>query len=266
MKPSALNHLLDIMRQLRDPKTGCPWDQQQTCQSIAPYTLEEIYEILDAIARGDWMDLKDELGDLLFHIVFYCQMASEQGQFCFDDVAEGVCEKLIRRHPHVFDALETPDMAELSARWEAMKTQERVAKGKGTSILDDVSAHQPAMMQAMKIQKRCARVGFDWTTLAPVVAKVHEEIDEVMAEALMADVDQARIDDEMGDLLFAVINLSRHLGTDPEMALRQANQKFERRFRQVEQNVIESGQTLQAASLEEMEAHWQLVKQQEKML
>ncbi|AJI94855.1 MazG family protein [Yersinia ruckeri] len=264
----ALQRLLDIMRTLRDPENGCPWDRKQTFDTIAPYTLEETYEVLDAIQRKDFDDLRDELGDLLFQIVFYAQMGQEQGQFAFDDICHAVSDKLERRHPHVFPpagqsmAESVPDSAEIIAGWEQRKVGERAEKAL-YSALDDIPNALPALMKAHKIQKRCAAVGFDWNTLGPVLDKVYEEIDEVMFEAKQAVVDEEKLGEEIGDLLFATVNLSRHLGHKAENALQAANRKFERRFRKVEQIVTASGRTMETASLAEMEAAWQQVKKQE---
>ncbi|MBW7981948.1 nucleoside triphosphate pyrophosphohydrolase [Enterobacillus tribolii] len=257
-----MQRLLTIMQTLRDPERGCPWDVKQTFATIAPYTLEETYEVLDAIAREDFGDLRDELGDLLFQVVFYAQMAQEQGRFTFDDICNAISDKLERRHPHVF-AAEHHETAEASlARWEQRKAEERAEKSMH-SALDDIPAALPALMRAYKIQKRCAAVGFDWDTLGPVLGKVYEEIDEVMDEARQAVVDEEKLGEEIGDLLFATVNLSRHLGHKAENALQAANRKFERRFRAVEEAVRASGKTLEESSLEEMEAFWQQVKKSE---
>ncbi|AAM84399.1 nucleoside triphosphate pyrophosphohydrolase [Yersinia pestis] len=264
----ALQRLLDIMRALRDPEQGCPWDRKQTFDTIAPYTLEETYEVLDAIARKDFDDLRDELGDLLFQVVFYAQMGQEQGLFTFDDVCHAISDKLERRHPHVFsDTSQNVTQAAVNreaalAGWESRKAEERAEKAL-YSALDDIPDALPALMKAHKIQKRCASVGFDWNTLGPVLDKVYEEIDEVMFEARQAVVDEDKLGEEIGDLLFATVNLSRHLGHKAENALQAANRKFERRFRQVEQIVTASGQTMESATLDEMEAAWQQVKKQE---
>ncbi len=264
----ALQRLLDIMRALRDPEQGCPWDRKQTFDTIAPYTLEETYEVLDAIARKDFDDLRDELGDLLFQVVFYAQMGQEQGLFTFDDVCHAISDKLERHHPHVFsDTSQNVTQAAVNreaalAGWESRKAEERAEKAL-YSALDDIPDALPALMKAHKIQKRCASVGFDWNTLGPVLDKVYEEIDEVMFEARQAVVDEDKLGEEIGDLLFATVNLSRHLGHKAENALQAANRKFERRFRQVEQIVTASGQTMESATLDEMEAAWQQVKKQE---
>ncbi|MGL4771278.1 MAG: nucleoside triphosphate pyrophosphohydrolase [Plesiomonas shigelloides] len=284
----SLSRLLSIMQRLRDPQAGCPWDKQQTFASIAPYTLEETYEVIDAIAREDYTELKSELGDLLYQVVFYAQMASEQGLFDFHDICAAISDKLERRHPHVFacqdhqdqanqaqenhdseavvpaDSLTTEAIAPetVSERWETIKQQERAAKAQ-TSVLDDIPKAQPALMRAYKMQKRCATVGFDWDTLGPVVEKVHEEIDEVLAEACQVTKNEVKLVEEIGDLLFATVNLSRHLGHRPELALQQACDKFERRFRQIEQAVAARGALMSETSLEEMEALWQEIKRRE---
>lgn len=262
MTSSPMQRLLTIMQTLRDPERGCPWDQKQTFATIAPYTLEETYEVLDAIQREDFSDLREELGDLLFQVVFYAQMGQEQGLFNFDDVCNAISDKLERRHPHVF-AAEHSESAEASlARWEQRKAQERTEKDLSSSM-DDIPNALPALMKAYKIQKRCAAVGFDWDTLGPVLGKVYEEIDEVMDEAQQAVVDEEKLGEEIGDLLFATVNLSRHLGHKAENALQAANRKFERRFRAVEDAVRASGKTMEEATLDEMEAHWQQVKKAE---
>ncbi|WP_332707395.1 nucleoside triphosphate pyrophosphohydrolase [Plesiomonas shigelloides] len=284
----SLSRLLSIMQRLRDPQAGCPWDKQQTFASIAPYTLEETYEVIDAIAREDYTELKSELGDLLYQVVFYAQMASEQGLFDFHDICAAISDKLERRHPHVFagqdhqdqdnqaqenhdseavvpaESLTTEAIAPetVSERWETIKQQERAAKAQ-TSVLDDIPKAQPALMRAYKMQKRCATVGFDWDTLGPVVEKVHEEIDEVLAEACQVTKNEVKLAEEIGDLLFATVNLSRHLGHRPELALQQACDKFERRFRQIEQAVAARGALMSETSLEEMEALWQEIKRHE---
>ncbi|MBS0974042.1 nucleoside triphosphate pyrophosphohydrolase [Serratia rubidaea] len=259
---TPLQRLLNIMKTLRDPQAGCPWDRKQTFATIAPYTLEETYEVLDAIERQDYADLRDELGDLLFQVVFYAQMGQEQGLFNFDDVCSAISDKLERRHPHIFGDADAADNATIAARWEQLKAGERAEKALH-SALDDIPNALPALMKAHKIQKRCAAVGFDWHTLGPVLDKVHEEIDEVMHEAQQAVVDQQKLEEEIGDLLFATVNLSRHLGHKAENALQVANRKFERRFRQVESIIARQGLTMSDATLEQMEEAWQQVKQLE---
>ncbi|MFD1801988.1 nucleoside triphosphate pyrophosphohydrolase [Mixta tenebrionis] len=260
---TALDRLLAIMQTLRDPQHGCPWDRQQTYATIAPYTLEETYEVLDAIQREDYEDLRAELGDLLFQVVFYAQLAQEEGRFSFEDICRGIADKLERRHPHIFADAQVAGSEEALRNWEQIKQQER-AKKEQHSALDDIPQALPALMRAQKIQKRCHNVGFDWTSLGPVVDKVHEEIDEVMHEAQQAVVDEAKLEEEVGDLLFATVNLARHLGTKAETALQKANVKFERRFRQVEQIIAAQGMVMSEASLDQMEAAWQQVKAGEK--
>lgn len=260
---NAIERLLGIMKTLRDPQHGCPWDREQTFATIAPYTLEETYEVLDAIQREDFDDLRGELGDLLFQVVFYAQMASEQERFNFEDICVAISDKLERRHPHIFGDATAETSSDVLKNWEAIKTAERADKTQH-SALDDIPKALPALMRAHKIQKRCHNVGFDWTTLGPVVAKVHEEIDEVMHEAQQSVVDGEKLEEEIGDLLFATVNLSRHLGSKAETALQKANDKFERRFREVEAIINAQGLSMPGATLEQMEAAWQQVKQGEK--
>ncbi len=259
---TQIDRLLGIMQRLRDPATGCPWDKEQTYATIAPYTLEETYEVLDAISREDFDDLRGELGDLLFQVVFYAQMAQEEGRFDFNDICAAISDKLERRHPHIFGDAQAENSTEVLARWEQIKSEERAEKSQH-SALDDIPQSLPALMRAHKIQKRCSTVGFDWTTIGPVLDKVYEEIDEVMDEAKQAVVDQARVEEEVGDLLFATVNLSRHLGVKAEVALQKANLKFERRFREVERLVAERGLEMTGVDLETMENIWQQVKRQE---
>ena len=262
--------LLKIMAKLRDPDMGCPWDLEQTFASIVPFTIEEAYEVADTIERMAQDDtaiaeLPSELGDLLFQVVFYCQLGQEQGLFDFATVVERISHKLVRRHPHVFgERLDTElNTQALKENWEAMKADERQARAQ-VSVLDDIPKALPALSRSVKIQKRVARVGFDWAELAPVVAKIHEEIEEVLEEVNAADVNDANVKDEMGDLLFAVVNLARHLGVEPEQALRQANDKFERRFRGVERLANASGSAMEEHTLDELDAYWDEVKRQHK--
>ncbi|MEC7676578.1 MAG: nucleoside triphosphate pyrophosphohydrolase [Pseudomonadota bacterium] len=264
---AALLNLLTLMAQLRDPDTGCPWDVQQDFASIAPYTIEEAYEVADAIARGDIADLRDELGDLLLQVVFHARIAEEAGHFDFTAVAAAISDKLVRRHPHVFGDQGKFSAATQSASWESLKAAERAAnaaaKGRPESVLDGVPLPFPALLRAYKLQRRAARVGFDWPELAPVAAKVEEEWGELTAE-IDNPGDQARLTEEVGDLLFAVVNLARHLEIDPEAALRAGNAKFERRFRAVEDGFREKGRQMAAASLEDMEVLWNAAKASEK--
>ncbi len=258
----ALQQLLACMRQLRDPQTGCPWDKEQTFATIAPYTIEEAYEVADAIAREDWPGLKSELGDLLFQVVFYCQMASERDWFAFDDVADAMSEKLMRRHPHVFGEGRYESHAQLHRQWEALKAQERAARAaestQPASRLDDVPLSLPALMRAQKLQKRAASVGFDWPAAAPVFDKLDEELDEL--KAAVQTQSAAAIADELGDVMFTLVNLSRHLKTDAESALRSASDKFARRFRWLEQAVAADGLELSACTPEQLETYWQRAK------
>lgn len=265
---SPLAQLLSIMQQLRTPETGCPWDLKQTFESVVPHTIEEAYEVADAIANKDFDDLKGELGDLLFQVVFYAQMAKEQGLFEFDDIVETLNEKLIRRHPHVFSDTELLTDADINANWEAEKEKERLKKSQAMqsegSILDNIPLALPALTRAYKIQKRVASVGFDWNALAPVIAKIHEEIEEVLVEVKRTDLSeqqrQLRLVDELGDLLFANVNLVRHLNANPEQVLNQANQKFSNRFRLVEQRVKSLGKEMGDCTLNELDDIWNEIK------
>ena len=266
MQPARnIERLIEIMRALRDPDTGCPWDIEQSFATIAPYTLEEAYEVADAIQRGSMPDLCDELGDLLLQVVYHAQMASEQGSFAFDDVVLAITTKLIRRHPHVFGDEDARTAGAVKGMWERIKDDEKRQKGGAGNVppstLDGVPLALPALTRAEKLQKKAARVGFDWAAPGPVLAKIREELDEVEAE--MGTNDQAALAEEVGDLLFAMANLARHLKVDPEEALRRGNDKFERRFRAVEQQLVETGSSVKEASLDEMETVWQQIKRKE---
>ena len=304
-KLSEMQRLLKIMAQLRDPQSGCPWDVKQTMESLTRYTIEEAYEVADAIATGDMHDIKDELGDLLFQVVFYAQIASESRAFSFDDVAKSISDKLVRRHPHVFaNALASEGVSDtnenvtvertllsdsaLNAQWDAIKAQEKQLKKQRlkqdseateNSILDNVPKGMPALMYAQKLQKACAKVGFDWPDAAPVIEKVREEVEEIQQEldfkqraqgALKTGVvplnsgvpdNQQAIEEEIGDALFAMVNLARHCKVDADTALRNASNKFANRFKGVERLAAEQGDKLDALTLDEMEALWQQVKQ-----
>jgi MazG family protein len=258
-----ISRLLEVMARLRHPETGCPWDIEQSFATIAPYTIEEAYEVAEAIADGDMSGLKEELGDLLLQVVYHARMAEEERLFDFEAVAQTIADKMIRRHPHVFGT-ETVDSAEAqTASWEAQKAAERarkaVADGTEPSALDGVPLVLPALTRAEKLGKRASRVGFDWPETAPVIEKIEEEIAEVRA-ALAADAPPEKLEEELGDLLFSVVNLARHLRVEPEHALRAANRKFERRFRQVEKTIADSGRRLDETGLDEMEDAWAAAK------
>ncbi|MGE8459142.1 MAG: nucleoside triphosphate pyrophosphohydrolase, partial [Pseudomonas alloputida] len=256
----TLDDLLHLMARLRDPQYGCPWDLKQNYASIVPHTIEEAYEVADTIERGDFEHLQGELGDLLFQVVYYSQLAREEGRFEFDGVVDSITRKLIRRHPHVFPTgelyapVDTPSLSEaqVKSRWEEIKAEERAEKSQPEqlSLLDDVPATLPALSRAAKLQKRAATVGFDWPAALPVLDKVREELDEVLQA--MADGDADALEDEVGDLLFAAVNLARHLKQDPEHALRRANRKFERRFRFIEQALRDSGRPIEDCDLDEL--------------
>jgi ATP diphosphatase len=269
MLPHSIDDLLRIMAALRDPKTGCPWDVKQDFASIAPYTIEEAYEVADAIDRRDYAGLRDELGDLLLQVVFHAQMAQEAGQFGFADVIEAICDKLIRRHPHVFpDAdgvLKTvADAEQQTAVWEKLKRAERAAGGDvDASALAGIPRGVPEWQRALKLQKRAAAVGFDWRSPGPVLEKLHEELDEVRDE-LANGADSARVADEVGDVLFVSVNLARLTGVDYSQALRGANAKFERRFRRMETLAAADGVALDRLGLAEQEAYWVRAKAEEK--
>ena len=255
---SPIDRLNAIMARLRDPVGGCPWDVEQTFQTIAPYTLEEAYEVADAIERGDWDELKSELGDLLFQVVFHARMAEEQGLFAFDDVANAIADKLERRHPHVFgDEAAKADGAAQKARWEDIKAAERQARAQH-GVLDDVPVGLPALARAAKLTKRAARVGFDWPSTAEVLDKLDEEVAELKIEIAAGDLDKAR--GELGDLLFVMANLARKLGVEPEDALRGTNAKFVRRFGFIEAELAKDGRTPEQSDLAEMDALWNAAK------
>jgi len=265
MKPSRdMARLLEIMAALRTPGTGCPWDLEQNFATIAPYTLEEAYEVADAIARGDLDDLRDELGDLLLQVVFHARMAQEQRAFEFGDVVEAITAKLLRRHPHVFGDLKGATTADVNANWERIKTEEKAARGKAqpAGALAGVPVALPALTRARKLQDKAGEVGFDWNDPMAVIAKIREECDEIEAEVKAGDRTKARA--EVGDLLFAVVNLARHLEADPEGTLRAANVKFERRFAAIEQALAAKGKRPQDATLAEMDALWDAAKAAEK--
>jgi len=249
--------LLDLMAALRDPNSGCPWDQVQTFDTIAPYTIEEAYEVADAIARRDMASLPDELGDLLFQVVYHAQMAQEAGAFSFADVARAITDKMVRRHPHVFPP--EPGAPRLPG-WEEQKAMERQARTE-TGTLAGIPSNLPALTAALKLTSRAGRVGFDWPDPAAVLDKLDEEVDELRAE--LPGADPARLADELGDILFVAANLARKLGLDPELCLRQSNLKFSRRFHAVEQRLANAGLTPADATLDEMEAHWAAVKRAE---
>jgi len=260
-KRYSLDDLLAIMARLRDPDNGCPWDVKQDFASVAPYTIEEAYEVVDAIDRGDWDDLRDELGDLLLQVVFHAQMAREKGLFDFADVADAISSKMTRRHPHVFGDTQFVDDTARRQAWEDIKTAERTAKGApaDTSALAGISAGLPEWQRARKLQERAASVGFDWAEPEPVLAKLAEEVDEVRAE--FADgADPVRLEDEIGDVLFVMVNLARHARVDFSRALRHANSKFERRFRAMEQLAVADGEVFAQQGLAAQEVLWQRAK------
>nr|WP_306266741.1 nucleoside triphosphate pyrophosphohydrolase [Pararhizobium sp. IMCC3301] len=267
----GISRLIEIMARLRDPETGCPWDIEQDFASIVPYTIEEAYEVADAVERGDMADLKEELGDLLLQPVYHAQMAAEAGHFDFADVVYAITRKLVRRHPHVFGEEQAKKPESVKHVWERIKAEEaalkaadRKAEGETAdpgSILDNVPTTLPALTRAQKLQSKAAKVGFDWPDLQPVMAKIEEEWDELKAEIARPDTDaSAEIAEEFGDFLFSVVNLARHLGVDPEHALRRTNAKFVRRFHHIERTLEGSERNLESASLDEMETIWQAAK------
>ena len=264
----SIQQLLDIMSALRDPDSGCPWDRQQNFHSLIPYTIEEAYEVADAIERNNSDDIKGELGDLLFQIVFYSQLASEENAFDFNDVVQAICEKLTRRHPHVFAGTKVANAEEQTKEWDKLKQQERKEKAEKKlsflSHLDDVSRTLPSLMRAEKLQKRAAREGFDWPDVKGVIAKIYEELDEVQQELNAEKQSQSRLEDEIGDLFFSCINLARYTDIDAEQSLRKANLKFERRFRELEKIAFNKGLQISKMDINELEGLWQEVKKQEK--
>jgi ATP diphosphatase len=273
---ASIEKLRWIMAQLRDPETGCPWDMKQDFASITSHTLEEAYEVVDAIEQGDFVELEKELGDLLFQVIFYSQLGQEQQHFDFDSVISAICEKLIRRHPHVFAEATLQTDAEIKANWENEKALERQQKNDkqgsefidraNLSILADIPKNLPALSQTAKIQKRCSHVGFDWDNPQDVFAKIVEEVQEVKDELDAETVNKKALAEELGDLMFAVVNLCRHAKEDPETLLRQANKKFSRRFVGVEEQVNQSGKSFTEHDLAELENYWQQVKIQEKQV
>lgn len=273
-KQASIAKLRWIMSQLRDPETGCPWDLKQDFSSITSHTLEEAYEVVDTIEQGDFNELEKELGDLLFQVIFYSQLGEEQSYFDFDSVVAAICEKLIRRHPHVFAQANFHSDDEIKANWEnekALERQQKQSSQQGTtedletlSILADIPKNLPALSQAAKIQKRCAHVGFDWHNKKDVFAKIEEEVLEVKAELEADSFNKVALAEELGDLMFAVVNLCRHAKEDPETLLRQANRKFSKRFKGVESQVKQSGKSFVEHDLAELENYWQQVKQHEK--
>ena len=272
MTPSRdISLLLDIMAKLRTPVTGCPWDLEQNFATIAPYTIEEAYEVADAIARGDLDDLREELGDLLLQVVFHARMAEERHAFAFGDVVEAITRKMIRRHPHVFgDDNGQLTSSDVSGNWDRIKAEEKAeraarrppAANAHPSLLSGIKAGQPALVRAMELQRKAATVGFDWNDPRAVLKKIREETDEI--EAALERNDRSELESETGDLLFALVNLARHVGTDPEMALRTCNVKFERRFAYIERALQARGQTLEDASLDEMDALWNEAKKEKR--
>ena len=264
---TSLEKLLNIMKRLRDPQNGCPWDREQTFATIAPYTIEEAYEVSDAIQRDNMPELCEELGDLLFQVVFHAQMASEKGCFDFEAVSKGIVEKMLRRHPHVFGDEQIADAEAQTQAWEQHKAAERQRKQQNNSnapsLLDDVPVSLPGLTRAVKLQKRAARVGFDWHSITPIFDKIREELDEVKQE-IDKNASHELVEDEIGDLFFAVSNLARHLGVDPESAIRRSNRKFEQRFKSIEQLASVENKNLAEMTLDEMEVLYQHVKRSEK--
>ncbi|MFA9549609.1 MAG: nucleoside triphosphate pyrophosphohydrolase [Hyphomicrobium sp.] len=264
----TLPDLLAVMAALRTPGTGCPWDLEQTFATIAPYTIEEAYEVADAIAHDDIVGLKDELGDLLLQVVYHARMAQEQDAFAFDDVVDAITRKMIRRHPHVFGTAEERAAGAAPGFWDRIKAQEKGDEASTGSLLDEVPTALPALTRAIKLQNKAAKVGFDWPTLSPVLAKLKEELaeleDAIAKSAAGSETGARAIDEEFGDLLFVVANLARHLKLDPEARLRAANQKFVRRFRYIEERLAADGRTPSDSDLSEMDALWDDAKAKER--
>lgn len=262
---SDVRRLLDIMATLRDPNKGCPWDKEQTFSTIAPYTVEEAYEVADAIERADLPGLREELGDLLFQVAFHARMAEEQGSFAFGDVVQSICDKMERRHPHVFGTAQIATSDEQTIAWEEHKQRERAAKAgaQPTSILDNVPVSLPALTRAAKLGKRAASVGFEWPDVQGALDKAEEELHEVR-DAIADGTSVEAIEDELGDLLFCLVNICRHLKVDPETALRRTNLKFARRFQHVETRMRQQGRELTQASLAEMDGYWDEAKRMER--
>lgn len=259
-----MQRLLELMIRLRDPERGCPWDKEQTFATIAPYTLEEAYEVADAIERADTSALKEELGDLLFQVVFHARIAEEQGNFAFDDVVQGICDKMESRHPHVFGTERIDTTEQQTIAWEEHKKRERAAKQSARgSVLDNVPVALPSLIRAAKLGKRAASVGFEWPDVQGALDKAEEELHEARA-AIAAGISQTDIEDELGDLLFCLVNICRHMQVDPETALRRTNLKFERRFKHVETRMREQGRELTQATLAEMDGYWDEAKQLER--
>lgn len=262
-KTSALEELLQVIRTLRG-ENGCPWDREQTLESLKPYLIEESYEMLDAVDSGDPGRHLDELGDVFLQVVLHSQIREEEGAFTFQDVVEHLTRKIVRRHPHVFGDVKVTDSKEVLRHWEAIKAQEKRDQEGRASVLEGVPNHLPALQKAQRIQSRAARVGFDWPRVEEVVGKIREELEEV--EAAIAESDPGAVQEELGDLLFSVVNLSRYQDVHAEEALRATNNKFIRRFREVERRIDEAGRTLGDCTLEEMDAHWEAVKRDEPTL
>jgi MazG family protein len=260
----GIEKLLEIMKTLRDPDKGCPWDLEQTYKTIIPHTIEEAYEVCEAIDNKDFLSLKDELGDLLFQVIFYSQLAQEDKLFDFNDVVSGICEKMLRRHPHVFGDAIVKNTQEQKALWEQQKEEERLKKSPEITILSDISKALPAMMRSLKLQSRAAKVGFDWNDPHSVLQKISEELEEVRQEIEKNPPPIDRLEDEIGDLLFVCINLARKTDIHPETALRRANDKFERRFNYIEKTLKEQGRHPQETSLQDMEILWNQAKNLEK--